>query len=245
MERLERVREAMQASTRRSWDDPIHDIVSPFPLQRPSFYYPGLDTRTFHDTSQFGWISDLRAAFPAIRRELDGILRRRAGFVRVFDENTGEGEWGAYLLSVYGMRVEANTAVCPDTMRALDAIPGVCGFVCFSAIAPQTHILPHCGLSNVRLRCHLPLKVPQGCRLRVGTREVAWREGEPIVFDDSFEHEVWNPSNESRIVLMFDVLHPNLTIEEEQFVRALQDQASAGVYGGELPRTPAGDWVYA
>jgi aspartyl/asparaginyl beta-hydroxylase (cupin superfamily) len=244
MERLDRVRQAIQGHTRRSWDDPLHDIVSPFPLQRPSFYYPGLDTRTFHDKDQFGWTRDLDAAFPVVRRELEAIRLDRSGFVKVFDENTGEGEWGAYLLSVYGMSVEANAARCPETMRALAAVPGLCGFVCFSAIAPHTHILPHCGLSNVRLRCHLPLKVPPGCRIRVGTRVVEWREGESIVFDDSFEHEAWNPSDQSRIVLMFDVLHPNLTNEEQDFVRAMQDQARAGVYGGNLPNTPAGDWVY-
>jgi aspartyl/asparaginyl beta-hydroxylase (cupin superfamily) len=244
MERLERVREAMQESTRHTWDDPIHEIVSPFPLQRPAFYYPGLDTRTFHDKRQFRWTRDLEAAFPAIRRELDAILRRGSGFVKVFDENTGEGEWGAFLLNVYGMCVEANAAQCPETMRTLTAIPGLCGFVCFSAIAPRTHILPHCGLSNVRLRCHLPLKVPRGCRLRVATREVEWREGDSIVFDDSFEHEAWNSSDQSRIVLMFDVLHPNLTSEEQEFVRLMQEQARAGVYAGKLPNSPAGDWVY-
>ena len=47
-------------------------------------------------------------------------------------------------------------------------------------------------------------------------------EGEPFVFDDSFEHEAWNEDPEhSRIVLIFDVWHPDLTPEEIDAVRAM------------------------
>jgi len=34
------------------------------------------------------------------------------------------------------------------------------------------------------------------------------------VFDDSFEHEVWNNSTESRVILLVDVWHPELTLNE-------------------------------
>ncbi len=244
MERLEQVRRAIKAYQRTSWDDPVHDIVSPFRLQRPNLYYPGLETHAFHETTRFPWTSNLNAAFTDIRGELDRILDQGSGFVKVFGENTGEGEWAAFLLNIYGAEVESNTARCPRTMAILNTIPGLCGFVCISAIAPGTHILPHCGVSNARLRCHLPLKVPSGCRLRVATETIEWVEGQSIVFDDSFEHEAWNPSAESRFVLMFDVFHPDLTSEETDFLSRMQDEARAGVYGERLPEEPAGDWVY-
>jgi len=60
------------------------------------------------------------------------------------------------------------------------------------------------------LRCHLPLVVPDPdlCAIRVGNETVHWKEGELIIFDDSFDHEAWNKSNKDRIVLMFDIPNP-------------------------------------
>jgi len=232
------------ARERKSWDDPVHEIVSPYPLQRPNFYYPDLETHPIHDATRFRWVAQLNAAFATIRSELDAILKGRAGFVKVFDENTGDGEWAAFLLNVYGFEVTENTERCPHIMSILETIPGVCGFVCISAIAPGTHILPHCGVSNARLRCHLPLKIPEGCRLRVGDQIVHWKEGQSIVFDDSFEHEAWNPSKNARFVLMFDIFHPDLTKDEKDFLSRMQDEARAGVYGEGLPDQPSGGWVY-
>jgi aspartate beta-hydroxylase len=46
--------------------------------------------------------------------------------------------------------------------------------------------------------------------MRVGDRRVVWQEGRCVVFDDSFEHEVWNSADEPRIVLLFDIVHPDL-----------------------------------
>ena len=50
--------------------------------------------------------------------------------------------------------------------------------------------------------------------MRVATETVRWKEGEVIVFDDSFEHEVWNGSDETRIVLIIDFNHPDLSEED-------------------------------
>jgi aspartyl/asparaginyl beta-hydroxylase (cupin superfamily) len=52
-------------------------------------------------------------------------------------------------------------------------------------------IKAHRGPSNIRLRCHFPLTVPPGCGMRVGEEETVWREGHPLFFDDSYDHEVW------------------------------------------------------
>lgn len=48
-----------------------------------------------------------------------------------------------------------------------------------------------------------------------------WREGEIIIFDDSFEHEVWHNGTESRIVLIVDVWHPELTDNERLTLPAI------------------------
>jgi len=60
---------------------------------------------------------------------------------------------------------------------------------------------------------HLGLIVPPGTRLRCGDEVREWREGECLIFDDAFEHEVWHEGTSDRIVLIADALHPDVDID--------------------------------
>ena len=77
-----------------------------------------------------------------------------------------------------------------------------------------THVTPHCGTTNTRLPCHLGLVVPERCRIRVGSEICEWQEGKCLVFDDSFEHEVWHDGDRDRVVLILDVWHTDLSPAE-------------------------------
>jgi aspartyl/asparaginyl beta-hydroxylase (cupin superfamily) len=88
--------------------------------------------------------------------------------------------------------------------------------VFFSLLKAGQHITPHFGLSNHSLTVHLPIVVPLGGYLRVSDTESYWKEGKLVIFDDSFEHEAFNPSDEDRIVLIFSVWHPDLTLDEQK-----------------------------
>ena len=79
----------------------------------------------------------------------------------------------------------------------------------------RSHVKPHCGLTNTKLRVNLPLIVPSktSSSIRVGEITKTLEEGKILVFDDSFEHEVWNESDGVRVVLLFDINHPELDEE--------------------------------
>lgn len=88
--------------------------------------------------------------------------------------------------------------------------------------------MPHHGVTNTRLVYHLPLLVPDDCVLHVsGGGEHAWREREPVMFDDTFLHEAWNRSALPRIVLLMDCWNPHLTPEERRAMRVLVELISA------------------
>jgi aspartyl/asparaginyl beta-hydroxylase (cupin superfamily) len=91
----------------------------------------------------------------------------------------------------------------------------------FSLLAPKTSIPPHVGVNNARLVCHLPLVVPEGCWFRVGAETRFWKRAEAFVFDDTIEHEALNPSDQLRVVFIFDVWHPELSDVEREAVTAL------------------------
>ena len=88
------------------------------------------------------------------------------------------------------------------------------GNICLSILEPGTELHAHCGPTNVRLRAHLGLRVPERCGLSVGEEVLSWREGEWLVFDDSFEHLAWNRSDRPRVILIVDLWHPQIDTAE-------------------------------
>jgi aspartyl/asparaginyl beta-hydroxylase (cupin superfamily) len=103
----------------------------------------------------------------------------------------------------------------------------------FSLLRPGAHIPPHTGEVNTRLICHLPLIVPAGCTLRVGNDTRPLVEGKAWVFDDTMEHEASNPSDQSRVILLFEIWRPELDEEERRLVAAMFEAIDA--YGGGAP----------
>ncbi len=123
------------------------------------------------------------------------------------------------------MRQPAFEKRCPETTRLLTRVVGPdlmlrtpFAFAFFSTLHAGAAIAPHAAPCNLRLRVHLPLvQVAESvheCGLRVGSLVVPWREGRSVVFDDSFEHEAWNRTARDRVVLLFDVWHPDLNLAE-------------------------------
>ena len=133
-------------------------------------------------------------------------------------------EWADFGLRFNGATNLRNCGACPVAADVVgghaEAHTAVHGSAYFSLLAPKTHIKRHCGPTNTRLRLHLGLVVPDGCRIRVGDETRTWAEGECLLFDDSFEHEVWNDNHtEERLVLIVDVWHPDLATDEARLAR--------------------------
>lgn len=208
-------------------------------LQQPSsFYYPGLPQIAFYDTSAFSWVAELEAALPAIRAEAVAALASEAGIAPYVQADPtrpnrghallGDPRWSAFHFFEEGVPIAANTDRCPATMAALAkaALPHIAGrspMALFSILRPHTHIPPHWGMLNTRLICHLPLIVPDKCRLRVGNHIRPVEEGKVLIFDDSVEHEAWNDSDEVRVILLFEIWRPELGDDEVKALTALYE----------------------
>ena len=147
-------------------------------------------------------------------------------------------DWSAFYLWKDGDLVSENAARCPRTMAAVENIP-LCRVnnrspsVLYSLLRPGARIPPHSGLINTRLICHLPLIVPRDCAFRVGNDIRTPVEGKAWVFDDTMEHEAWNKSDQSRVILLFEIWRPELTEEERGLVSAMFEAMDA--HSGEKP----------
>jgi aspartate beta-hydroxylase len=198
--------------------------------QRPSFFhFPDIPVSPYLDRELFPWIDSLEAEAVDIRRELLSLLPESAGREPVFgstdleaDHLRGLGQppsWNGYYFYRHGERRNDNCDRCGRTAAALDALP-LCRIgghgpeVLFSVFTPGTHLLPHRGVTNIRVVAHLPLIVPENCQLVVGGQPHRWQEGRVVVFDDTYEHEAWNRSGKTRVVLIFDLWSPYLSEAE-------------------------------
>ncbi len=221
-------------------------------LQQPKYYYfPGLPQTQFYERSAFPWFDDVEAATADIRDELEAILQEPDAFAPYVQGHANRPRkdqmgmldnpaWSAYYLWKNGEPVAGNEARFPKTTHALRNaplahVPNRSPSILFSLLRPGAHIPPHNGLVNTRLICHLPVIVPGKCRFRVGNETRDWVEGKGWAFDDSIEHEAWNGSDQTRVILLFDVWRPELTIEERSLVVALFKAIDA--HSGKKP-----DW---
>lgn len=98
----------------------------------------------------------------------------------------------------------------------------------FSAVTPGTHITPHNGPTGKKMRIHLPLIGTEGARMRVGDETKHLEAGKCIIFDDSFNHEAWHDGTQTRINLIVDIWHPELTDAEVKFFSMILKQKLKG-----------------
>lgn len=203
--------------------------------QLPTFlFFPGMPTSPYLARASLPWIDELESKTDEIRAELQQRLPQPEGSERVFTSEEleqqnlrGNGQapsWTGYYFYRHGERRQPNHVACPATSAALDRLPlsHVAGHgpeVLFSVFTPGTHLLPHRGVTNTRCVGHLPLIVPDDCALSVGGELHHWQEGRVVVFDDTYEHEAWNRSGSTRVVLIFDLWNPHLTLPERQAVQ--------------------------
>jgi aspartate beta-hydroxylase len=246
---LKRVDKALSGYL-REWD-----ATPPDPRQRPKFlFFPDIPCPPYHDPFLQPWAARLRDAFPILRADALRVLdedKQLPNFVDFREgdpvENVLKGDgprpaWEAFFFYRHGKRFDQNHLRCPKSSEVIESLE-LCRIdneapeILFSVLTPGTHIQPHYGVTNTRLVMHLPLVVPPDCALNlVDAGEHAWKEGELVMFDDTFKHEAWNRSSSTRIVLLMDCWNPHLTAAEKMAIKQMIETIS-NLHLSEKPRS--------
>ena len=151
-----------------------------------------------------------------VREEAEAVLKYRdaiPGFQDISPDQyrlATEQNWKTFVLFGFGQRLQKNTELTPRTAAMLEKVPNL-QTAMFSILAPGYHIPAHKGVTKGILRCHVGLIIPKdeaACRIRVDSEIIPWAPGKVFVFDDTFEHEVWNDTDEERVILLFDFDRP-------------------------------------
>ncbi len=167
------------------------------------------------DVRDFPWTAVLRENWEAIREEARAAAlgcRPAPPLAAISPDHRAIAplsKWRSYFLWGYGYSIEENLAHCPVTSALVARVPGL-NTAFFSILAPGTHIPEHRGVTKGLVTCHLGLVVPRDgdAKMRIGDRMVRWSEGETLIFDDTYRHEVWNESGGNRVVLVIQFRRP-------------------------------------
>ena len=174
------------------------------------------DDAPVYEPARFPWTREVEAGWRDIRVELEALLIRREempSFQDILEPVSAinrADDWKTLWLVAMGVESTETARRCPRTMELLRKIPGMTTAF-FSILSPGKHIPRHRGAFNGLLRYHLGLIVPEPrdrCFIRVGSRVLGWQEGDSLVFDDTFDHEVWNGTDGVRAVLFVDFARP-------------------------------------
>ncbi|WP_298466394.1 aspartyl/asparaginyl beta-hydroxylase domain-containing protein [uncultured Erythrobacter sp.] len=168
------------------------------------------------DSAQFDWSSKLSRHWEAIRDEALAIFEHRDAIPPLREVSPDhrrimrDNSWRSFFLVGYGNRIEENIARAPKTAELLSHIPGL-NSAFFSILAPGAVIVPHRGVTKAFMTAHLGLVVPkqrEKCWMRIHDQRLTWGQGKWMVFDDTYEHEVQNETDETRIVLLCQITRP-------------------------------------
>jgi aspartyl/asparaginyl beta-hydroxylase (cupin superfamily) len=171
---------------------------------------------TFFPLERFPWVEHIERNADVIRAEVERLLEDHDALPNFQDiskdqiEITTDDRWKTFFLYGYGFTAKLGVEMCPQTAALMREIPGMTTAM-ISILSPGKHILDHRGPYKGVLRYHLGLIVPEdaeACRIRVGDDIRHWEKGKSMVFDDTFNHEVWNDTEETRVVLFVDVMRP-------------------------------------
>lgn len=170
--------------------------------------------RPYLDLADFPELDVLRHNWAAIRDEARalyeaGHIRATDGHDDVYGNSLFKKGWKRFYLKWYGEPMASAQRLCPTTVGLLDGLAGVHAAM-FSLVGPNSRLGRHRDPLAGSLRYHLGLITPNSdaCRILVDGQPYAWRDGEAVLFDETYLHWVENDTDQTRIVLFCDVERP-------------------------------------
>ena len=196
-----------------------------------------LDTdRFFPNARMFAakW-RDIRDEALAVTKNLASVPRFHDIMREQADISANDGrDWRMFIMRAYGRDVPENRSRCPVVSALLDQSPDVVSAV-FSFLAPRKHVPKHRGPFRGILRFHLMLTMPRAADggiaaiLEIDGEPHRLEDGECLLWDDTYPHEVRNNSDEVRAALLLDVWRPEMPYDMELLSRAISGVVQVGM----------------
>ena len=152
-------------------------------------------------------------------------------------------DWRVFIMKAYGVAIEDNLRRAPTVAALLAQAPEVMSAT-FSYLAPGKHIPEHRGPFRAILRYHLMLSMPSddagrpACLMHIDGVPYRLGDGESLLWDDTYRHEVWNTSDRVRIALLLDVWRKDMPVDIALLSRVILFGTQTAIRMGGLEYNP-------
>lgn len=154
-------------------------------------------------------------------RDEAAVLLENGFFDRTKDENSSayydigfrtfyKYGWSKFYLKWYGGHTHKSALKhCPKTVEILNKCKTVNGAM-LTVLPPGSKLTRHLDPAACSLRYHLGLQTPNSddCFINIDGQPYSWRDGDVLLFDETYIHYAQNNSDKSRLILMCDVDRP-------------------------------------
>ena len=184
------------------------------PYNALMYLFSAVPNRPYVDVARFPELAPLADNWQVIRGEAQelfdqGRIRAASTYNDLGFNSFFKTGWKRFYVKWYDDPLPSAQALCPKTVALVQSIPAV-NAAMFALLPPGSKLGAHRDPFAGSLRYHLGLVTPNSdrCRIIVDGEPYAWRDGEPVMFDETFIHTAENRSDVARIILFCDIERP-------------------------------------
>jgi len=184
------------------------------PYNALMYLFSAVPNRPYIDVTRFPELAPLKDNWKIIRDEAlslfdEGHIRAAETYNDLGFNSFFKTGWKRFYVKWYDEPVPSAKALCPKTVALVQSIRGV-NAAMFALLPPGSKLGAHRDPFAGSLRYHLGLVTPNNdsCRIVVDGEPYFWRDGEPVMFDETFIHTAENRSDVTRLILFCDVERP-------------------------------------
>lgn len=184
------------------------------PINALMYLFSAVPNQPFYDVKQFPALAKLSENWQVIREEAQNLVNQ--GYIKASEKNDDMGfnsffkrGWKRFYLKWYDDVLPSAQLLCPKTVELLKSVPGVHGAM-FTLLPKNGCLNPHRDPYAGSLRYHLGLITPNSekCRIYVDGIPYYWKDGEGVLFDETYIHSAKNETDMDRIIFFCDVERP-------------------------------------
>ena len=184
------------------------------PLNALLYAFSAVPNQPLLEVRQFPELSLLRENWQTIRDE--GLQLFDEGYIRAASSYNDLGfnsffrtGWKRFYLKWYDNPLPSARRLCPKTVALVQSIPTIHGAM-FAVLPPGGRLVAHRDPYAGSLRYHLGLITPNAdtCKIFIDGEPYYWKDGEDVLFDETYIHYAENKSDVTRLILFCDVERP-------------------------------------
>lgn len=184
------------------------------PYNSLMYLFSSVPTTPYLSPKHFPELAPLQDNWEMIRDEGmklfdEGYIRAAAGYNDIGFNSFFRTGWKRFYLKWYDDFLPSAKTLCPKTAALLAGIPTV-NAAMFTLLPPGSKLVKHRDPFAGSVRYHLGLLTPNSdkCHIEVDGESYAWKDGEAVLFDETYIHWAENQTDQTRLILLCDIERP-------------------------------------